>query len=65
MDKLEIIREWEKEFMHEAIPVYHWRTLLTRLAGNPYDTSGHHPMCLTTLGRADDCPHCGQLRKDV
>lgn len=26
--------------------------------------AGHHPMCLTTLGKGEDCPHCKALYKD-
>lgn len=24
--------------------------------------NGHHPMCITSLGNGEDCPHCKQLR---
>lgn len=64
MDKLQICQEWEKEFLHEALPAYHWQTLLTRLAGDPHDRKAHHPQCLVGLEPDPaDCTHCKELNK--
>ena len=62
MNRIEICKEFEKEFMSEVLPAYRWETLLTRLAGNPHTRIAHHKSCLIGLTPdPDDCPHCKEL----